>query len=145
MTDINYQYAAAVLPFDGANNSPSITDGRMKAVSNIGNVRITTDYHKFSNGSSAYFPRGGYISFDNGDAFSLRNLDFTISLWVYFMDYPLNTGGYNTMLLSKDIPSTGRSWQFGISGSVNSLDRIFFDGFYEGGDTLSMSPYTTFN
>ena len=90
---VDDSYTKALLHFDGADTSTTITDESGKTWTPAGTAQIDTAQYKWTS-SLLLDGNSDYISTPDHDDFNVGSGDFTIDFWVRFNSVP-GAGGYS--------------------------------------------------
>jgi hypothetical protein len=98
-------YVKAMLHFDGADTSTTITDsiGVPKTWTVSGGAQLKTDQKKFGTASLYMDGAGDYISTADSADWELGSGDYTIDFWVRIANYYFSDGGVTVFLQGQDV------------------------------------------
>jgi hypothetical protein len=90
----------------------AITDATARNVlETVGDARISTAQSKWTGGSMSFDGSGDYLVIPSSEFFTLRTADFTVELWVYFVNF--NT----QQILGTQTTQSSTSWQLYVQAN----------------------------
>ena len=154
VTPLPTENTAALLHFNGADQSTSFVDETGKTWSGYGDAKLSASKNKFGTASGSFDGSGDYIASPSSSDFSFGTGDWTVDCWVNFNSVSsINTivsspssGGDNKFVIWQDgysnqitayvggtstaaywIPQTNRWYHIEVSRESTTV-RIFIDG-----------------